>query len=209
MSEHSEESKRKIRAARKKYETQQYGDGGWDQAKIESPRGAISPRVLSSAIEPPPKLNIPRPDDLGQKKATPRDLEKKTPREEKKTPRGPSTDGGERGVVGVVKKEVNKTIPGKKKKEKREKDVEIANAEWGVLEPSTPEEPPVIAPPPAKVPSKTSPKKKRDTSSSDEFMESYDEEEREKIRAARKNYESGLCGDGGWDQSKIEATPKK
>lgn len=41
MSEYSEESKKKIRQARKNFERLGSGDGGWEQAKIEMPK---SPR---------------------------------------------------------------------------------------------------------------------------------------------------------------------
>lgn len=37
LSEHSEESKKKIRAARRRYKKQGCGDGGWDQARIDVP----------------------------------------------------------------------------------------------------------------------------------------------------------------------------
>jgi len=46
------------------------------------------------------------------------------------------------------------------------------------------------------------------TTESDEFLSEHSEESKRKIRAARRRFEKQGCGDGGWDQTKIQVTPR-
>lgn len=92
-----EETKRKIRAARRRYEKQGCGDGGWDQARIVNPKAAAAddkPRTSLDLDKPrvsldvdkaknPRRTSLDKPKD--EKPASPRDASPASPRDKKES----------------------------------------------------------------------------------------------------------------------------